>query len=757
MASRTNSSQPLPRKKVSASPLATPAARPPSPPPPLEPIPKPSAKKAKSKKQSQKVVKKPSGWFSDRVLLLFLGLFVVYALRVCPTDYGLQDPVCWGLAKYRAGVVDVYMAPPVKRVLEHPVVKVVVEKSAVVLKPVGRRAARGVEEAGAFVEPRYRAYVKPYVDPISRYAEAVEAYAGRVTPYVRRAYTTVSPYVRKAYTTISPYVRRAYEVGRPRVVAGYRVCVRRLGELRREFVDPHVVLLWVKVVELSRGRGETAVPPPSQAPTLFEVPVPTSSIAPTPTEAMPDPIPTTEQSDPVTSSDPEPASTESEQTEEVASTVIEQYVPTGTAEQTEDPVPTIAEDPAPTSTAEPTEESASTTAKEPVPTSSAEPAIEDPPSTPIVADEYDDFLADLGIDFDAASSSASTTATSTSFVPPTESSRDPSAIASKRANITARHASWAAQLDALAVARAATVRTNLSRIRSRAAAVLFGQAVEEEETDFVDGVHVSKLLDGFVDEAEKLVGGLEGWWKKEPKDEDRRERGEKVVGRVEEKLEALVREMGERVEKWATRVREDEVRECVVASREVKALAEKAQSDLGLDYAWLEDVTYEDWQRYHDLMRVYNEFDTQIRQIQNNTHVRPLGDTVLIALEAKQHDMQDAITGFVSRVARVREDMDKLKPNLDALLMGKSKEQVEQAFEQAEQAKDASPKSSSPSPSPSKRNVAGRKHGMPVAPQIPKAKKEQVTILPVGEPLVGEMTEEEVRRVKGDKRDPGEL
>ncbi|KAK0203084.1 hypothetical protein DFS33DRAFT_956980 [Desarmillaria ectypa] len=658
MASRTSSSQPILRKKVSVSPLATPPTPTPPTPPLLEPNSKSLSKKSKSKKQSVKAVKKSGSWFSDRVLLLFLGLFVVYALRVCPTDYGLHDPVCWGLAKYRAGVVDAYMVPPVRRVLGHPSVRPVVrmlepavEKGVKVLRPVARRAARGMEEAGAFVEPRYRAYVKPYVDPISKYASSMSAYTARVTPYIR-----------KLYTTISPYVQKGYQLGRPRVVVAYRVCAQKLGELRRKFVDPHVGVLWIKVVELSRG--EMSVPPSTST----------------------EPASITEQSH----SDPA--------TEQISS-------------------------------AESTKDSASTTTL--VPTSTAELTKEDPVST--TTEEYDEFLADLGIDFDVASESVSTTATSTSFIPPTESTRDAAAIASKRANITARHAAWASQLDALAAARAATVRANLSRIRSRAAAVLFGQAIEEQETDLVGGVHVSKLLDGFVDEAEKLVGGLEGWWKKEPKDEDRRERGEKVILRVEEKLETLVREMGERVEKWATRVREDEVRECVVASREVKTLAEKAQGDLGLDYAWLEDVTYEDWQRYHDLMRVYTEFDTQIRQLQNNTHVKPLGDTVLIALEAKQHDMQDAITGFVSRIARIREDMDnRMKPNLDSLLMGKSKEQVEQAFEQAE-------------PKSSKRSVGGEKHGMPVAPQVPKV-KEDVKILPVGE-----MTEEEVRR------DPGEL
>lgn len=35
----------------------------------------------------------------------------------------------------------------------------------------------------------------------------------------------------------------------------------------------------------------------------------------------------------------------------------------------------------------------------------------------------------------------------------------------------------------------------------------------------------------------------------------------------------------------------------------IKNMAEHAQASLGMDYAWLEDVTYMDWQRYHDLLR----------------------------------------------------------------------------------------------------------------------------------------------------------
>jgi hypothetical protein len=35
----------------------------------------------------------------------------------------------------------------------------------------------------------------------------------------------------------------------------------------------------------------------------------------------------------------------------------------------------------------------------------------------------------------------------------------------------------------------------------------------------------------------------------------------------------------------------------------IRGMADRAQADLGMDYAWLEDVSYHDWQRYHDLVR----------------------------------------------------------------------------------------------------------------------------------------------------------
>jgi hypothetical protein len=84
-----------------------------------------------------------------------------------------------------------------------------------------------------------------------------------------------------------------------------------------------------------------------------------------------------------------------------------------------------------------------------------------------------------------------------------------------------------------------------------------------------------------------------------------------VVTRVEDRFQEKVTELRSRVHNWYREVRDMEVNECLAASGEIKGIASDAQADIGLDYAWLEDVTYDDWQRYHDLMRG-REIDSSI-------------------------------------------------------------------------------------------------------------------------------------------------
>ena len=103
------------------------------------------------------------------------------------------------------------------------------------------------------------------------------------------------------------------------------------------------------------------------------------------------------------------------------------------------------------------------------------------------------------------------------------------------------------------------------------------------------------------------------------------------------------------------------------SAAKVKALAERAQADLGIDYAWLDDVTYADWQRYHDLMRgkhtkftlltclifpaiAYEKYDSDARTIANGTHPLSPEDPLVGAMSDTQDDAMTIIEGFQVRI-----------------------------------------------------------------------------------------------------------
>ena len=105
------------------------------------------------------------------------------------------------------------------------------------------------------------------------------------------------------------------------------------------------------------------------------------------------------------------------------------------------------------------------------------------------------------------------------------------------------------------------------------------------------------------------------------------------------------------------------------SAAKVKALAERAQADLGIDYAWLDDVTYADWQRYHDLMRgkhitfpsinrrhadfhpiAYEKYDSDARTIANGTHPLSPADPLVGAMSDTQDDAMTIIEGFQVRI-----------------------------------------------------------------------------------------------------------
>ncbi|KAF5338636.1 hypothetical protein D9611_012758 [Ephemerocybe angulata] len=120
------------------------------------------------------------------------------------------------------------------------------------------------------------------------------------------------------------------------------------------------------------------------------------------------------------------------------------------------------------------------------------------------------------------------------------------------------------------------------------------------------------------------------------------------------------------VHEWYKGVRGREHEVAMEASAALKNLAERAQTDIAMDYAWLDDVTYGDWQKYHDLMRTYENFEQEAAQRVHNSSnpTAPdntttslllrlpewpeftVPDPLVAALDKLQTEMDEIVAGF---------------------------------------------------------------------------------------------------------------
>lgn len=192
--------------------------------------------------------------------------------------------------------------------------------------------------------------------------------------------------------------------------------------------------------------------------------------------------------------------------------------------------------------------------------------------------------------------------------------------AAKRADIVGRHEQWFERLHAGVTEKGVQLVKSLQTLRDNAAEEVkrMGRA---DSTD-KDQVRDSKSLTSVEQDGEKLLKGLEGYlrkaearcgdWKipkEAPKDDAEkiasreRDKFADIVSKVEHKFSDRVHSVRQDIHHWYVELRDREAQEVLGVSQTIKNLASRAQEDLAMDYAWLDDVTYLDWQKYHDLMR----------------------------------------------------------------------------------------------------------------------------------------------------------
>ncbi|KAH7910299.1 hypothetical protein BJ138DRAFT_1009137 [Hygrophoropsis aurantiaca] len=575
---------------------------------------------------------------------------------------------------------------------------------------------RVVPEWEKRVVPQWNKHVVPHIktvqDKVEPYRAQIETvYEKRLAPQARQAAYNLQRWQYQAQPYIVLAVSRTqqgYHAAKPyaiplaqRTVAALQQFLLFLREQRQKFVDPHVATIWEKVKELSNGKqhsfdatpGKEAPPPaPSSPVSILEsvtldsitAEIPLASPAHQAPSVEPELIFEETEDVVMESIPPTQASEESMPETIVSATTIEESIPSSVpnyesvsdlesesaivSETTHSILPSetsarpssieadvvsfvsetlasITQATAPTISAESAHQTQYTESDNVSITEESTPSIMlatspvDPlpavPSASSQSYDHDDidmdaFYAELGLD-ETLATPADTTAHAE---PPIESDEDREE----------RFPDLNAQMEA----GKTQLITALNALRYTASAEL------------QNSVEIRHSIEGLVADAEKYIKGGEVYLKnlkgEGRKQEEKLALWDRVVGKVGEKFEDRLKETESIVNGWYTVIRDQEVHEIAKVSAEVREIAEKGQVDLGLDYAWLDDVTYADWQRYHALIETSEQFTDEATSIQNGTHPSGSTNPLIPIIEDLELEVQDVVIGFETRLRRIKRD-----------------------------------------------------------------------------------------------------
>ncbi|TFY83656.1 hypothetical protein EWM64_g358 [Hericium alpestre] len=580
--------------------------------------------KFKSKKDGKKRKRKGAS-LADVLLRYLLLFFTIYSLAVCPSDVKLQSPVCRGLSEYRRLILEPYILPTINTALAHPSIAPHIQR----IKPYTDRAVeiatpiviRTQEEWQTRVVPQWRKRVIPQ-------------YKAYVVPQLDRMYTNLAPYLavvdREYEKYLGPYLRRAVALTIRAEQTAEPLTLKHLliflQAQRRQFVDPHVAKIWERVLELSK-----IAPPAKSTPTVSaEEPSPSPEAAPSAPLTC------------ITDEEPAEPSPEPEPTEPIASPV--------------EAVETASISPVASASAETVK--SSTIAATPT-IEAFETSVVVSPSAVVEEDiDLDVFAADLGLNDEEVKEPEEETPEAVSPPPAMseeeiEEARRLKAVetAEKRRELTSRHADWEEKLEALIKESKKTLRKRLVALRKEAVAELKSSPL------------IRKTVDQLTAEADKFVKGAEAYIKNLKKNTgkggERLTLWTRVIEKIENKFFDLLKNTEALMDKWTNEYIAKEQNEVNTITEEVKDLAENAQADIGLDYVWLDDVTYQDWQRYHDLLRTSDNFTAYAISVQNGSHPSPPINPVPAAVQDLQSEIEDIILDFETRLDEIKRKGDR--------------------------------------------------------------------------------------------------
>ena len=199
----------------------------------------------------------------------------------------------------------------------------------------------------------------------------------------------------------------------------------------------------------------------------------------------------------------------------------------------------------------------------------------------------------------------------------------------KRADIVGRHEKWFEKLHDSVEEMGSQLVNTLQRLRDNSAEEVKHMGARFSGTAGINAESVTdtKSLIGVERDGQRLIKGLENYLQKAetrssnwkvPKDTPRDDEAKKtkqdiasqekdkfadIVSKVDNKFSNRVTTIQTEIRSWYVDLKDKEAEVVLSTAQAIKDLSSRAQEDLAMDYAWLDDVTYLDWQRYHDLMR----------------------------------------------------------------------------------------------------------------------------------------------------------
>lgn len=225
----------------------------------------------------------------------------------------------------------------------------------------------------------------------------------------------------------------------------------------------------------------------------------------------------------------------------------------------------------------------------------------------------------------------------------------------KREEITRRHTKWEKRLQEAGEEEELELLAKVAKMRTE---VVDGMRSKPEMFELLKKMQ----SEGFkhIDNTEKYLNKME---KEGKPDEEAQKKWKTIVEKVSKKLDDRTIETSTYLQNWHREIMQKEKVVFEASAKVVEDAASDAQTDLGMDYAWLDDVTTNDWTRYHKLKDDSKKWIEVYETIFNSTHP-DMGENPVVT------ELLQVQTAMVRVAADLKAGLDKVKLKGDIWVRG---------------------------------------------------------------------------------------